>query len=138
MQKASLISQKSMSLTSSPACLTAIRLAGTGPLPMTAGGTAAQPSPLIVASGVIPSSLAFSLEASIMHEAPAFSGEEFPAVTTPPSLKAGRRLCIFSSDVSGLTLRSRSITSFDPSGRVTSIGRISSLKKPSSWAFAAS
>src|SRR5512136_3050115 len=89
MTKASLISQKSMSLALRPACSRALRLDGTGPLPITVGSTPAQPMDTILARGLRPYFLAFFLDISIMALAPAFSGEELPGVICPSGLKEG-------------------------------------------------
>ncbi len=53
-QKASLISQKSISSAVKPACFSAISEAGTGPRPITVGSTPANPIETTFAKGLIP------------------------------------------------------------------------------------
>src|SRR4030042_2445065 len=106
MTKASLISQKSMSLGLRPACSRALRLDGTGPLPITVGSTPAHPIDMTLARGLRPNFLAFFLDISIMALAPALSGEELPGVMCPSGLKEGFNWARASSVVSPLMARS--------------------------------
>ena len=80
-----------------------------------------------------------------MAEAPSENCEEFPAVTVPPSLKAGGSLASPSRVVSGRLHSSRSTTTsfndFVPvalsvTSMVAFIGAISSLNFPVCWAAA--
>ena len=137
MANASLISQKSISLTSIPACFRAILLAGIGPNPMTLGSTPAHPMEIILARGLSPDAFAFFSDISIIIHAAAFNGEELPGVMCPSALKDGCNWARASIVVAALMLTSRSMTCFVPSGIVTSTGIISPLKNPSSSAFAA-
>ena len=52
---------------------------------------------MIRARGWMPSSCAFASLMTTTAAAPSFSGHELPAVTEPPGLKAGSRLCSRSS-----------------------------------------
>src|SRR5690554_7153291 len=63
-----------------------------GPVPMMVGSTPALAWALMVASGVRPSSLAFSALHTRTAAAPSFRDEALPAVTVPSFLKAGRSL----------------------------------------------
>ena len=67
-----------MSDTSSPAASSALRLAGTGPVPMMLGSTPAKPMERMVASASIPRASATSLAISTSAVAPALSGEALP------------------------------------------------------------
>ena len=89
--------------------------AGTGPEPMMVGSTPAQAMDTMVAKGLSLYSLAFSFDISIMAVAPAFNGDELPAVICPSGLNAGFSAARPSSVVSGLMLRSVSNTTFLPS-----------------------
>ncbi len=64
----------------------AFLVAGTGPSPIVDGSTPATPNDTKLASGLSPSLLAFSRDMTSIHVAPAFMGEEFPAVTWPSAL----------------------------------------------------
>ena len=81
--KASLISQKSISFTDKFAYSRALIVAGTGPLPMTRESTPAQPIDTIRANGFRFLFSASSDSMRIAVVAPAFKGDEFPAVITP-------------------------------------------------------
>jgi hypothetical protein len=56
---------------------------------MMVGSTPANPIDRIVARGFIPFFLAVSLDINTMDVAPAFNGDEIPAVITPSFLNAG-------------------------------------------------
>ena len=85
-EKASLISQTSISLGLRPAYSRAFLEAGTGPAPMRSGGTPATPKLTKLAMGLRPSFLALSLDMISIPVAPAFRGEELPAVIVPSAL----------------------------------------------------
>src|SRR5690554_1225773 len=90
--KASLASIRSSSAAVQPARSRQRWLAGIGPVPMMVGSTPALAWALMVASGVRPSSLAFSALHTITAAAPSFREEALPAVTEPSFLNAGRSL----------------------------------------------
>ena len=93
------------------------------------------------ASGSRPSSRALAPEAMSSAAAPSLSGEELPAVTVPPSRKAGFSAASFSSELSarGPSSRPTSPVSFflsaasSPSGT----GSISAASAPDSQAASA-
>src|SRR5829696_4336575 len=99
--KASLASTRSRSLTFQPAFSSALRDAGIGPDPMTAGSTPAVAQETIFASGVRPRFLASSALINTSAAAPSLRPEALPAVTVPSLLKAGFSLAIASSVVPG-------------------------------------
>ncbi len=87
---ASLSSTKSISLSFMPARFRAFFVAGTGPVPITAGSTPTTAVATIRTSGFSPSSLAFSSDMISRAAAPSLSGELLPAVTVPiPGMNAG-------------------------------------------------
>jgi hypothetical protein len=86
--KASLISITSMSSIVIPACSSTPFTAGIGPRPMISGRIAATKEATMRARGSRPSSLARSSLMTSTAAAPSLSGQELPAVTVPPSLKA--------------------------------------------------
>src|SRR5207248_1551022 len=89
--------------------------------------TPATALPANAPSGSTPSSRAFSSEAITSAAAPSLIPEELPAVTVPPSRKAGLSAASFSAVVSGRGC----------SSRVTSpTGTSSSAKRPASSAAA--
>ena len=101
---------------------------------MISGLSPETPDETIRASGVTPSSRALASLITTTAAAPSLSGQELPAVTVPPSRKAGASEESFSSDVSGRGPSSRDTTV--PSGRVT--GMISRSKNPLRWDSTAS
>src|SRR5215210_4977311 len=132
--KASLSSTRPTSSSVMPARESAFVVAGTGPMPMTLGGTPATPMLLIFASGSSPCALAYSAEASNTAAAPSLKELEFPAVTLPPSLKAGFRLPSFCSEVSRLGPSSAStmvslLRAFTLTGTISSLKRFSSIAR---------
>ena len=72
-----------------PAFFNAFCVAGTGPIPIILGSTPAAPIPATRAMGVSPNCFTISSEARMQTAAPSLMPELFPAVTDPPSLKAG-------------------------------------------------
>ena len=124
---ASFSSTRSMSPTPMPARSSSFRTAGTGPMPITRGSTPATALPTNAPSGSMPSAWARSSLAITSAAAPSLIPLEFPAVTVPPSRKAGLSAAIFSAFVSGRGC----------SSRVTpSIATSSSSKRPASSAAA--
>ena len=112
---ASLSSTRSRSATSMPARSSALRVAGTGPMPMTAGSTPATAVETTRASGLRPSARARSASTSSTAEAPSLIPELLPAVTDPPSGRnAGRSRASASRLVSARGCSSRSMTSGSP------------------------
>ena len=79
-------------------------MAGTGPVPITAGSTPTTAVATIRTSGLRPSALAFSSDMTSSAAAPSFSGELLPAVTVPmPGMNAGLSAARLSRLVSGRT-----------------------------------
>lgn len=107
--KASFSSATSRSWMVSPAFFKAFCVAGTGPIPMILGSTPAAPIPATRAMGVRPNCFTISSEARMQTAAPSLIPELLPAVTEPPSLKAGL------SDASTLTSLSRGCSSVSKS-----------------------
>ena len=79
-----------MSSTVMPDLSSALRTAGTGPIPMMAGSTPATPRVCQRSRGVRPSSAAFSADMMTTAAAPSLMLEALPAVTEPSRLKTGR------------------------------------------------
>ncbi len=75
-----------------PVFFMTLRTAGTGPVPMIAGSTPAEAQSMMRASGLRPSSLAFSADITTTAAAPSLMPEALPAVTVPFLMKAGRSL----------------------------------------------
>ena len=120
-----------------PARSRALRLAGTGPMPMTAGSTPATAVETMRASGRRPRLPAVFASASSTAEAPSLMPELFPAVTVPPSRNAGRRRASASADVSARGCSSRATTTDSPFAPRTVIGTICSSNRPASIAATA-
>jgi hypothetical protein len=79
-------------------------VAGTGPVPITAGSTPTTAVASTRASGLSPSALARSADMISSAAAPSFSGELLPAVTVPtPGMKAGLSAASASILASGRT-----------------------------------
>jgi hypothetical protein len=119
-----------------PARSNAFFAAGTGPMPITRGGTPATPMLLILAIGCRPRASAYSREATSTAAEPSFRELELPAVTDPSPLKAGLSFASFSRVVSrlGPSSASTTVSSF----RVFTVtGTISSRKRFSSIAATA-
>ncbi len=134
--KASLSSSISISLSFMPALFNALRIAGTGPRPITAGSTPPCPTAIISTRGVRLYSFTASSLATRTKADPSLMPEAFPAVTVPSGLKAARRVASFSGDVLRFTNSSVSkvIVSFLV---VNTTGTISGLNLPPSIAAAA-
>ncbi len=94
--KASLASTKSRSETFQPAFSNALREAGIGPDPITAGSTPAVAQEAIRTSGVRPRFLASAALITTKAAAPSLIPEAFAAVTVPSLAKAGRSLATLS------------------------------------------
>ena len=124
---ASFSSTRSSSPGSTPVRASSLRTAGTGPMPITRGSTPAAALPTNAPSGSAPSARAFSSDAITSAAAPSLIPLAFPAVTVPPSRKAGFSAASFSAVTSG---RGCSSTVTSPTG--TS----SSAKRPASCAAA--
>ena len=96
-------------------------------MPITRGSTPATALPTNVPSGSTPSSRARSSEAITSAAAPSLIPDALPAVTVPPSRKAGCSVASFSSDVSGRGCSSRV---------ASPTGTSSSAKRPAASAAA--
>ena len=97
--KASLASTRSRSSTLQPAFSSALRDAGIGPVPMSAGSTPAVAHETIRASGVTPRLAASAAVISTTAAAPSLMPDALPAVTVPSFSKAGLSLATASSVV---------------------------------------
>ncbi len=111
---ASLASMRSMSFSSSPALARALRVAGTGPMPMMRGSTPAEAAQRIDASGATPLASAFCRDMTTTAAPPSLMPEALPAVTVPSPLNAGRSPSSFSTVVSGRGCSSLSTTTGGP------------------------
>ena len=105
--KASLSSIRSRSPTLIPARARTLRTAGIGPAPMIAGSMPATAVATTRAIGFRPRAFARSASTSRTADAPSLIPELLPAVTLPPSRKAGRSLASASSDESARGCSSR-------------------------------
>src|SRR4051794_40989554 len=94
---------------------------------MISGDIAVTPVDTIRASGVMPSSRAFTSLITITAAAPSFNGQQLPAVTRPSGRKTGLRPATPSSVTPGRGPSSVDTTS--PAGVVT--GVISQAQNPS-------
>src|SRR5262245_35638326 len=126
--KASLISIRSKSPILRPSRCISLRVEGTGPIPITRGGTAADAMPSTRARGVRPWRFAASAEAMITAAAPSLMPEALPAVMVPGLRTIGLSLARPSSVVSGRGCSSFSTTTGPPLPPGTSTGTISSAK----------
>ena len=97
--KASFNSITSISDSLIPAFLSALAMAGTGPIPMMAGSTPPCPTPMISHRGVKLFCLTASSDAISTNDAPSLIPEALPAVTDPSFLKAGRKVDNFYREV---------------------------------------
>ena len=98
---ASLISMHSIWSSDSPARFRAFWTAGTGPMPISSGFTPTTAMARMLASGLSPSSRAFSSDMIKAAADPTLTCELLPAVTDPPSgWKAGASDESASSEVS--------------------------------------
>ena len=135
--KASLASTRSRSDTFSPAFSSALREAGTGPMPMIFGSTPACAYDTNRASGFSPRRSASARSISTSAAAASFRPEALPAVTEPPSfLNAGLSLLMSSSLASMRTCSSVSNITV-PLRPTSGTGTICSLKRPCAMACCA-
>ena len=125
-----------MSFNARPAASSALREAGTGPIPMISGGTPAMPHETILASGFRPRRRASSASATTSAAAPSTIPLALPAVTNPSLPNEGLRAARPSSVVSGRRWSSFSTRTVLPRS-FTSTGVISSANAPRSTAAAA-
>src|SRR5512132_3491737 len=134
---ASLISITSMSASDRPVFSSTFLVAGTGPMPMTAGSTPAHDIPASRASGRRPSAAARDSDISTRAAAPSVIPEELPAVTLPFSRKTGGNAASRSSVVSGRGCSS-SLTVMVPErlGSGAWTGNVSAARRSfAAWAF---
>ena len=101
---------------------------------MIAGSTPATAVDTTRASGLSPSSRARPASTTSVAAAPSLMPEELPAVTLPPSRKAGRSLPSASSEVSARGCSSRVTTTGSPFFCGTVTGTIWSSNRPPSIA----
>jgi hypothetical protein len=125
---ASFSSITSMSFAASPARVSAFRVAGTGPMPITSASQPATATERIRARIVRPWAFAYASDVTSTADAPSVRGEEVPAVTVPSASKAGFRPDSASWLVSGRMV---------PSRVTPAIGTISAVSRPSACAAAA-
>jgi len=139
--KASLSSIKERSLKDKPACLRALGTASTGPIPMYNGSTPATAHATSRAWGSKPNSFIFCADMTNTKAAPSEVCELFPAVTVPPTAKAGFNLDKASilvsrrtpSSTSMIKVRSLRLSSSTQTSW-TLMGAICALKTPLSMA----
>ena len=119
-------------------------MASTGPMPISSGGTPRTAKPTKRASGWAPDCLRKASETTSTAAAPSVICEALPAVTVPPSLKAGLSWASPSAVVSrripsSAVKRSvrRCSLPFTRPTVSTSTGTSSSWNLPASWAAAA-
>ena len=91
-----------------PAAASALFAASTGAIPKTSGSTPWTPRERTRANGSAPIRAAAASSPSSIIAAPSLSGELLPAVTVPPSTKAGFSLASRSSELSARIPSSRS------------------------------
>ena len=132
--KASFDSTRSTSAMFHPAFSSALRLAGIGPEPISAGSTPAVAQETMRPSGSIPRRAASSALISTSAAAPSLMPEALPAVTVPSFAKAGRSLASVSAVVPWRGYSSAS-TAMSPLRWGTTTEAISSANRP---AFCAS
>ncbi len=108
----------------------------TGPIPITDGSTPPRSPATQVASGVTPSSLAFSSVITTIAAAPSLIVEALPAVTVPSFLNAGRSLPRLSAVVLAL-IPSSLFTMIVSFLVLTSTSTISASNLPAACAAAA-
>jgi hypothetical protein len=120
----------------SPALARTLRVAGTGPIPMTRGATPATAAATMRARGVSPCCRAAASEATRRAQAPSLTPEALPAVTVPFGRVIGRSLASASMEVSR-GCSSRSTATLSPRLAGTMTGVISAAKVPSRCARAA-
>src|SRR5579875_76818 len=134
---ASLSSTRSTSPIVHPARASAFCVAGTGPMPMYDGSTAATAPPAMRARGRFPCRSAHAAEATSSAAAPSLMPDELPAVTVPPARNAGGSAARRSSVESGRGCSSVATTVDSPRAPGTVTGVISSANRPSRAAAAA-
>ena len=113
-------------------------MAGTGPIPISAGATPAAALEPTKASTSIPKDFARSASIKINAAAPSLTPEALPAVTEPDGsvVNAGRSLARASAVVDGRGCSSMSTRSGSPLRWGTETGTNSSANRPRSWAEA--
>ena len=126
--KASLSSIKSKSEILMPSRSISFFVAGTGPMPMMRGGTAADASPRMRARGVSPCFFTAASEARIIAAAPSLTPDALPAVTVPGLRTIGFNFVRPSSVVSGRGCSSLSTMTGPALPPGTDTGVISSAK----------
>ena len=131
---ASLISMTSRSATPIPARASALRTAGTGPIPITSGWTPATAVATTRAMGRSPSALAASASTRSTAAAPSLMPELLPAVTEPPARNAGRSAASASGVLSGRGCSSRSTRVTEPLRPGTLTATSWPAKRPASMA----
>ena len=115
-----------------PARSRALRVAGTGPMPITSGAQPATAMPRMRARTGRPCARAKAPEVTSSAAAPSVSGELVPAVTEPSASKAGLSSASLSTVVSG-----RMQPSWRTRPVLPRIGTISASNRPSARAAAA-
>ena len=133
---ASLSSTRSMSATVSPARSSSLRMAGTGPIPMTRGSTPATAVATTRAIGRSPIARARPASTTSRADAPSLIPDAFPAVTVPPSRNAGRSFARPSAVASGRGCSSRATRTGSPFRWGIGTGTSWASKRPSSMAAA--
>ena len=123
-------------MTVQPAFSSALREAGIGPVPITAGSTPVVAQDTTLASGFRPRFSASSAVISTTAAAPSLMPDALPAVTEPSLEKAGFSLAMASTVAPWRGYSSWSTTT-SPLRVFTVTGTISSLKRPSFWAASA-
>ncbi|MNE58999.1 hypothetical protein D3C80_1540630 [compost metagenome] len=135
--KASLSSMTSRSASDKPASSSTLRVAGTGPMPISRGSTPATAMPTIRPRAFKPWRRAAALLASSKAQAPSLTPEALPAVTLPPSRNGVPRRASCSSVVSPRGCSSCSTSLGGPLRCGISTGTISCARRPRAWAAAA-
>ncbi len=127
-----------MSSTASPARSSTLRVAGTGPIPITSGETPATAVATTRAIGVMPRAFAYASDTTSAALAPSLIPLDEPAVTVPPSrTKAGFIPRSASRVVSGRGCSSTSTTVSRPLRSTIRTGTSSSANRRSPAAHAA-
>ena len=138
--KASLISNRSIWSSLSPAFLSTRWVAGIGPVSMMVGSTPARAVATMRARGLSPRALARASDMISSAAAPSEICEELAAVTTPSGLNDGASAAIFSRFTGTRTPSSVSNTlpSASVSGAISRLKRPSAIARPArSWLWAA-
>ena len=134
--KASFDSTRSMSSILHPALSSALRLAGIGPAPISAGSMPAVAQETMRPSGRTPRRAASSAVISTSAAAPSLMPDALPAVTVPSLAKAGRSFASASTVVPWRGYSSVS-TTMSPLRLGTVTAAISSARRPSFCASSA-